>query len=414
MKLKLLLGAIFAFGLLWILGAAVSAQGNSPPPPYAGMKNPFPWTDNVTQAAGQAIYQLSCRGCHGASGGNVANADFSSTETSNDLMSRPDYYFWVLSEGLLDNGMPAYKNNLTEEQRWQVLTYIWNLGTGPAAPPAHIVQPQLEHGALPDCFRCHTRALTGGHETLGSGSAACLTCHSSTTMGMLKLFNGTEIPRSDSPELCGECHPDKYDAWQKGTHGVVSTSATVDGIPTNVRPKCADCHNPHQPQMVVTGTSLPSQAAINSGKLDCLSCHVRTLKGHDKLGQGSAACWACHLPTEMTQLHLSGQDTGFPLSDSVQLCAQCHQERYQDWLDGTHGVPAWKEGEPAIFGGEKVKCTNCHDPHEPQMPLLNLTKPHPAPVQSSPPPPTQLLAIIGISALAAAGIGIAISKGGGP
>jgi hypothetical protein len=234
-------------------------------------------------------------------------------------------------------------------------------------------------------------------------------------MGGGELFDGTQLGQQENPKVCGQCHGDKLTEWTGGDHGILATgNATVSGIPTNVAPTCADCHDPHQPKMsLVTGTSLPSAAAAKDGKLDCVSCHARELRGHDKLGQGSTACWSCHLSTEMTTLHLAGQDTGFPLSQSTQLCAQCHQERYQDWNDATHGVPAWKEGEPAIFGSEKVGCTNCHDPHQPQMPLLNITKPHPAPTQPPPAPPTQLLLILGISLVAVTGVGIAVSRSGG-
>ena len=411
MKLKLLLGIVSSFLLFWAFSTAVFAQGETPAP-YAGLQNPFPWTDNVTQASGKVTYQLSCQGCHGTFGNNLSIADFSASRYSNNLIERPDYYFWLISEGRTDKGMPAYSSTLSEKQRWQVLTYVWSLGRGAIIETPSQTTPQLEHGALPDCFRCHTRALTKGHDALGSGSAACLTCHSSTQMGMLRLFDGTDIPQTDSPKLCGQCHPDRYAAWQKGTHGVLTRENGTVGIPTNVKPKCADCHDPHQPRMsLTTGTTVPSLKSNENGKLECLSCHVRELKGHDKLGSGSEACWACHLSTEMTTFHLAGGDARLSTSESTKLCGQCHQDRYQNWSEGTHGVPAWKEGEPAIFGGEKVICANCHDPHQPQVPLLNITKPHPAPTPSPPPPPLQLLAILGISLVITTGIGIAVTRG---
>ena len=414
MKLKLFLGIVSATLFFWVLATAVLAQGE-PPPPYAGLKNPFPWTDTSAQETGKGIYEHSCRSCHGASGNNVPIADFSTTNYSSNLQARPDYYFWVTSEGRLDKGMPAYNSYLSDEQRWQVLTYVWSLGTrvvGNAIPGPSSLSIPLENGVLPDCLKCHTRGLKS-HDKLGPGSAACVTCHSNINMGMLRLFNGAEIPQADSPKLCGQCHSDFYDAWQKGTHGVIARDKVISGIPTNVKPKCADCHDPHQPQISLsTGTILPSKST-KDGKLDCLACHVRVLKGHDKLGSGSEACWACHLSTEMTTLHLAGEETGFPLSESTKLCAQCHQARYQAWTEGTHGVAGWKEGDPAFFGSEKVKCTNCHDPHQPQMPLLGITKPHPAPAPSPPEPPSELLKIIGISLALTIGIGIAVVRGGG-
>jgi len=409
-KLKLILGIASSFFLLWALSTVVLAQGETPAP-YTGLQNPFPWTDNVTQAAGKAIYQLSCQGCHGAPGNSISVADFSSSRYSNTLIDKPDFYFWTLSEGRLERGMPAYVDSLSANQRWQVLTYVWAIGAGPGKEPSQKVSPALEHGALPDCFRCHTRVLKG-HDKLGTGSAACLVCHSSTKMGMLRLFSGIDIPQSESPKLCAQCHPDRSDAWQKGTHGVLARTAGTGGIPTNVKPKCADCHEPHQPSLALAiGTALPSLDANKEGKLDCLSCHVRVLTGHDKLGAGSAACWSCHLSTEMTTFHLAGGDTRLSAADSTKLCAQCHQLRYQAWNEGTHGIPAWKEGEPQIFGSEKVPCVNCHEPHQPQVPLINITKPHPAPTPAPPEPPLQLLSILGISLLVTIGLGIAVTRG---
>ena len=116
----------------------------------------------------------------------------------------------------------------------------------------------------------------------------------------------------------------------------------------------------------------------------------------------------------MTTFHLAGGDARLSMSESAKLCGQCHQARYQAWNEGTHGVPAWKEGEPALFGSELVKCANCHDPHQPQVPLLNITIPPPAPTPPPPPAPLQLLAILGISLLVTVGLGIAVTRGEGP
>lgn len=136
MKFKLVMLAIGVTLFLGVLSRAVMAQGE-PPSPYSGMKNPFPWSDNSVQAAGKGIYQLSCLGCHGAQGNNLANANFSQATFPQVLESRADFYFWTLSEGRLAKGMPAYKSSLSEEQRWQVLTYLWSLGkaTSPTITP---------------------------------------------------------------------------------------------------------------------------------------------------------------------------------------------------------------------------------------------------------------------------------------
>ncbi len=83
-------------------------------------------------------------GYHGVSGGNIAGTNFSATGFPENLEERPDFYFWVLSEGRLDKGMPPFRTSLPEEQRWQVLTYLWSLGA--AVPPEEALPaPSHEH-----------------------------------------------------------------------------------------------------------------------------------------------------------------------------------------------------------------------------------------------------------------------------
>ncbi len=141
MKFRLLLIVIPVTLFLLVLATAVTAQ-EEPPFPYAGLDNPFAWSDASTQEAGKGLYEHYCLGCHGVNGGNIVGADFSTTDFSENLEERPDFFFWVLSEGRLDKGMPPFKSSLSEEQRWQVLTYLWSLGE---AVPPEAVSPAPEH-----------------------------------------------------------------------------------------------------------------------------------------------------------------------------------------------------------------------------------------------------------------------------
>ena len=140
MRLKWVLGLGLTALLVSVLATSVAAQ-EEPPSPYAGLKNPFPWGDSSAQAAGQSIYKQSCLGCHGAKGDGQAAFNFSKPDYGNGLEARPDFYFWVTSEGRLNKGMPPFKSSLSEEKRWQVLSYIRSLGkdslvSGPSAQPA--------------------------------------------------------------------------------------------------------------------------------------------------------------------------------------------------------------------------------------------------------------------------------------
>lgn len=126
--------------------------------------------------------------------------------------------------------------------------------------------------------------------------------------------------------------------------------------------------------------------------LDCLNCHQQALEYHDQLGSGNNACWSCHSPTDMYSLQLAN-DTPVPLAEPSELCGQCHEGRYNSWLEGTHGFPS------TVATG---KCTDCHDPHSPQIALLGITMQHPEAAPSAPAVPTDdlMLAIVSLLFLA--------------
>ncbi len=142
---------ILALGLLigvitLLLVSSVTTADEETPPPYQGMSNPYPWVDEQAQAAGKSIYTQKCSGCHGITGGSLAGSDFSAEQYSVNLEENPDYYYWILSEGALERGMPGYGGSLSEDERWQVLTYTWSLKT--ASPPVAEGLPVVENGLI--------------------------------------------------------------------------------------------------------------------------------------------------------------------------------------------------------------------------------------------------------------------------
>ncbi len=138
MKRRLLLIVVSA-ALLIVFGAAVAlAQDGADdvPEPYRVLTNPFSWDDTSAQGEGEGLYRTSCLGCHGVDGGGISNADFSVPESRDMLEASPDRLFWILSEGMLAKGMPGYKSSLSEDQRWQTLTYLWSLGKAGTPGPS--------------------------------------------------------------------------------------------------------------------------------------------------------------------------------------------------------------------------------------------------------------------------------------
>lgn len=139
MKFKLFVIVSLVAFLVTMSIVAVSAQGESSPDvpdPYAGLENPFSWADSAVQEDGSVVYRQSCLGCHGVDGSNLSGSDFSAEAYPQRLEENSSLLFWILTEGSLERGMPPYKSSLSDEQRWQVLTYAWSLG-GPGAegPP---------------------------------------------------------------------------------------------------------------------------------------------------------------------------------------------------------------------------------------------------------------------------------------
>lgn len=162
---RLLLIAVSA-ALLVALGTAVAlAQegADDVPDAYRGLTNPFAWDDASAQEEGRGLYRASCLGCHGVDGGGMPSADFSVPESRDRLEASPDRLFWILSEGMLAKGMPGYKSSLSEEQRWQTMTYMWSL--------AKAVTPGPSPGETPDSRANATLFLYVGGET-DSGALA--------------------------------------------------------------------------------------------------------------------------------------------------------------------------------------------------------------------------------------------------
>jgi mono/diheme cytochrome c family protein len=107
-----------------------SSQQISTPAPvpaeYAGKTNPF-----GPEAAdeGAKIFKTNCETCHGPQGHGDGPAGQSLDPKPKDLaelqkIAGDDYLFWRISEGKPGTSMVAWKGILSEEQIWQVVSFI--------------------------------------------------------------------------------------------------------------------------------------------------------------------------------------------------------------------------------------------------------------------------------------------------
>ncbi len=112
------------------------------PEEYASLINPVAG-DDESLVRGTAVYTEHCLTCHGESGqgdgpasAGLAPAPAAIAHTSQ--MMSDAYLFYRVSEGgsfaPFNSTMPAWKDILDEQARWDVINYVRALGSGQAEP----------------------------------------------------------------------------------------------------------------------------------------------------------------------------------------------------------------------------------------------------------------------------------------
>ena len=102
------------------------------PPEYHVALNPLsPNTQTISQ--GRALYQGHCASCHGITGmgdGRVARSLSPSPALLAYMIQSPmaidGYMLWSISDGgaAFGSAMPAFKKSLTQDQIWEIVTYM--------------------------------------------------------------------------------------------------------------------------------------------------------------------------------------------------------------------------------------------------------------------------------------------------
>ncbi|HEY0875664.1 MAG TPA: c-type cytochrome [Vicinamibacterales bacterium] len=136
-----------AAAVVVLLGAGMAGVELSPDGPQARgwtlgpdaetKQNPLT-PDEKTLAAGRAIFKQKCQRCHGPGGlGDGPDADPDAAEDM-DLTNpkraerNPDgVVFYKVSNGRSSPKMPAFKDEMNEQQIWMVVTYVQTLRKKP-------------------------------------------------------------------------------------------------------------------------------------------------------------------------------------------------------------------------------------------------------------------------------------------
>ena len=99
------------------------------PTEYAGLKNPL-GVDAASQ--GGEAFRTNCEMCHGPQGHGDGPAGQSLDPRPRNLAdlqttAGDDFLFWRIREGRSGTAMVAWKGILTDEQIWQVISFIRTL-----------------------------------------------------------------------------------------------------------------------------------------------------------------------------------------------------------------------------------------------------------------------------------------------
>ena len=91
--------------------------------------------DPAFAAAGAATFASTCATCHGAEGEGLIGPNLTDPYWVHG--GTPSDIYRVISEGVLDKGMPAWDASLSEEEQAQAMAYVLSLqGTDPPNPKA--------------------------------------------------------------------------------------------------------------------------------------------------------------------------------------------------------------------------------------------------------------------------------------
>ncbi len=164
------------------------------------------------------------------------------------------------------------------------------------------------------------------------------------------------------------------------------TALLVSACPTT-----PSSHVPSTPADDEPAAAPPKVAVVErTGRMEqfpCMKCHDKVVPRELKMpitGRhrsmrfkhfvGIEACYLCHDKTNTDKLRLL---TGALISfnESYRLCGQCHGEKFRDWKIGAHGKHVEKWSGPKF----RLSCTDCHNPHKPEIVRVKALPPPPFP-----------------------------------
>ena len=143
MSLKTRISLVLSLTALTLVAGAVSVRTVVAASPQAGRwtipptaveeKNPLP-VNEASLAGGKKLFAAKCQRCHGATGkgdGPDADAKYAAdmdlTNGARAARNVDGQVFYKIWNGRLNPKMPAFKEEMSKEQVWAVVTYAQSL-----------------------------------------------------------------------------------------------------------------------------------------------------------------------------------------------------------------------------------------------------------------------------------------------
>lgn len=130
-RLFISMGVLAALTVVsYALAFTVAPNIPTPPVPFTArfMSNPVPDTaENID--AGRQLFQANCAICHGPRALGDGPAAFTlspkpfNLQVHVPLHPEGEVFYWI-SSGVAGTGMPAWRDRLTDTQRWQIIRYL--------------------------------------------------------------------------------------------------------------------------------------------------------------------------------------------------------------------------------------------------------------------------------------------------
>ena len=99
------------------------------------------------QAAGEAVYNAKCASCHGEDGKGKVDKARNFTDVDYMRAAAPVDFYATVSGGR--DTMPGFKDSLSEEDRWNVVYYLWHF----AVPQEELAKGKPVYET--NCVACH-------------------------------------------------------------------------------------------------------------------------------------------------------------------------------------------------------------------------------------------------------------------